>query len=80
MQVLLFGPFATVAHGSSVDVELPNLSSTAGEVKAHLAEQYPALRDLLKGAFIAVNHQSVPLDHPVLATDELAVIGQVSGG
>lgn len=79
MNVLLFGPYAETAGDSSVTVDISS-SSTAGDVKARLGEQYPKLRGMLNAALIAVNHQAVRPSHVVCKTDELAVIGLVSGG
>lgn len=78
--VLLFGPYAEAVNDSSVTVDLPSPSCTAGEVKAQLAEQFPELRGMLEPAVLAVNQQAVRPNHAVSEADELAVIGLVSGG
>lgn len=78
--VLLFGPYADAVEGSSVTVNIPSPSCTAGEVKAQLAEQYPKLSGMLGPAILAVNQQAVRPNHAVRETDELAVIGLVGGG
>jgi len=80
LTVLLFGPYAEAVKESSVTVDIASSTCTAGEVKASLAQQYPKLRGLLSAAILSVNHQAVRPDHLVQESDELAVIGMVSGG
>jgi len=80
VSVLLFGPYADAVNDSSVMVDIPLPSCTAGEVKTQLAEQYPKLSGMLGPAMLAVNQQAVRPNHPVRETDELAVIGLVGGG
>jgi len=80
MTVLLFGPYADAVKESSVTVDIASSTCSAGEVKASLGQQYPGLSGMLSAALIAVNHQAVPPGHPVQESDELAVIGMVSGG
>lgn len=80
LTVLLFGPYADTVNDSSVTLEIASSMCSAGEVKASLAQQYPELSGMLSAARIAVNQQAVQPDHPVHESDELAVIGLVSGG
>lgn len=81
LDVLLFGPHADAAKQSSIRVTLPaDCTPTADSVLARLAEQHPGLRGLLGSAVLAVNCSHVPGDTPVGESDELAVIGMVSGG
>lgn len=80
LTVLLFGPYAEAVNDSSVPLEIASPDCTAEEVKQRLGEQYPKLRGLLGPAMLAVNQQAVRPDHPVRETDELAIIGMVSGG
>lgn len=80
MTVLLFGPYADVVNDSSVTVDIASPTCSAGEVKALLADQYPMLRGMLSAAILAVNHQAVRPDQVVHESDEIAVIGMVSGG
>lgn len=80
LTVLLFGPYADVVGDSSVELEIPSPVCTSCDVKTMLGEKYPVLQTLLKGAVIAVNQQIAGPDDTVRSTDELAVIGMVSGG
>lgn len=80
LTVLLFGPYAETVNDSSVTLEIASSTCSAGEVKVSLAQQYPKLSGMLSAARIAVNQQAVQPDHPVQESDELAVIGLVSGG
>lgn len=80
LKVLLFGPYADAVNDSSVIVDLASSSCTAAEVKARLAEQYPVLGSMLGPALLAVNHQAARPSQVVCASDELAIIGMVSGG
>jgi len=77
----LFGPYADVAGSRSVEIELggqPSLSASA--VIEQLAIQIPALQPLLVSSRLAVNCECVPGDTQVRESDELAIIGLVSGG
>jgi sulfur carrier protein ThiS len=81
MPILLFGPHANAAQSHSIDVVLPDgRQPSAEQVKTLLAEQYPALSGMLSAALIAVNHQAVRPEHVICETDELALVGLVSGG
>lgn len=77
-RVLLFGPAATAAGTGQITLESP-APLTARATLERLAE-VPALRPLLTGARLAVNHAFVAPDHPVRESDELALIALVSGG
>lgn len=80
-RVLIFGPYAAAMGGPSVEVCCPQAATaTAGEVLRHLAEQHPRLGPMLTQAMLAVNQEYVTKDHPVQISDELALIGMVSGG
>jgi len=45
-----------------------------------LTERYPALKPLGDSRVLAVNHEHVPLDHPLQDGDEVAFFPPVSGG
>lgn len=60
-------------------VELPRPPTVAGLRRA-LADNWPALGDLLPRCAIAVNHEYAADDVPLTPDDEIAVIPPVSGG
>lgn len=80
INVLLFGPQATLAGARSVDVDLDSASPTAGEVLAALADAAPTLVGSLASSRLAINHEFASSDHTVGPDDEVALIGMVSGG
>ncbi len=77
--VLLFGPFATVVGSSECTVELDN-DHTCQAILRRLSDDLPALRPLLSGARIAINAKFADPHRDVLESDEVALIGMVSGG
>lgn len=77
--VLLFGPEAAAAGTDRVAVEAP-AAVTCGDLRGLLAERIPALRPYLAGARFAVNHEFADPARPVSESDEVALIGLVSGG
>ena len=77
--VLLFGPEAALAGRPFVSVEVGS-HATCRDVLSGLAEQWPALRAAVQTARLAVNHSFSGPDQPVQRSDELALIGPVSGG
>lgn len=77
--VLLFGPEAALVGRGSVEIEL-GTRGTCRDVLAGLAEQWPALRASARTARLAINHEFAEPDQPVQLSDELALIGMVSGG
>ena len=91
IRVLLFGPYAAAAGAASIGVRAEEGCTCAG-LLALLADQHPPLRPLLSpapdarartvppGARLAVNHEFARDDRPIRASDEVALIGMVSGG
>ena len=79
VRVLLFAGLRERLRSDGATVHLPP-SATVRDLLAALADQHPALRELLPPCRVAVNQEFVGLDHPVAETDELAVIPPVSGG
>jgi molybdopterin converting factor subunit 1 len=63
----------------SVEIELP-AAATAGHLKSALAEQHPALADVLRHARLAVNNDYAPDTAPITPSSEIALIPPVSGG
>ncbi len=79
LRVLLFAGLRERLRSDSAAVELP-ADATVRDLLAALADQHPALRELLPPCRVAVNQEFVGPEHPVRAGDELAVIPPVSGG
>ena len=79
VRVLLFAGLRERLHSDSAAIELPD-GATVRDLLTALAEQHPTLRELLPPCRVAVNQEFVHADHPVRASDELAVIPPVSGG
>lgn len=80
VDVLLFGPLADAAGADRVRVDLPNDQATANGVLAALHEAHPALRSGLGGCRLAVNHAFAQGPTPIRESDEVALIGLISGG
>lgn len=80
INVLLFGPQATLAGARSVDVSVDNVAPTASDVLAALREAAPALTSSLKSSRLAINHEFAAGDQTIHQDDEVALIGMVSGG
>ncbi|HEX7010362.1 MAG TPA: MoaD/ThiS family protein [Phycisphaeraceae bacterium] len=78
--VLLFGPQAQRAGRRQVVVELPGTSTTCAELRKALAEAVPELATSLPNSRLAVNHAYADDNERITASDEVALIGMVSGG
>lgn len=77
--IRLFGPQAQLAATHELALELPS-APTCGDLRRRLAEAVPALAPSLASSRLAVNHAFADDDTPVAASDEVALIGMVSGG
>ena len=77
MRVLLFGAEAAAVGERTVEVAADEL--TADELKAHLAAAYPDLTGV-GSCRVAVNQRFVDGDHKITPSDEIAIVGPVSGG
>ena len=79
--VKLFGPEAKAAGLRAVAVDLGDASeNTCLSLRERLVEQIPELSGLMPNCRFAVNHEFVDLTCPLLPSDEIALIGMVSGG
>lgn len=78
VRVKLFGPEAKAAGTREANLELAD--PTCAALIERLAEDYPALRPLLGTCRFAVNHDFVDMSYTFKPTDEVALIGMVSGG
>ena len=71
------------ATRSQIEIEMPSDSCTCTILREAIAKQFhaqPMILDHLNSARFAVNHEFVSDDHSILSTDEIALIGAVSGG
>lgn len=81
LNVQLFGPLADAAGRQVVQLEVPaGRGLDAGGVLRGLAEACPELRPMLGASRLAVNCAFAAPEDPVRESDELALIGMVSGG
>lgn len=78
-QVLLFAAAAELAACDALAVEVP-APVTAEAVLDAIAEQVPALSQLLPACRLAVDQVFVTSDFPIRSDAELALIPPVSGG
>lgn len=76
--ILAFGFVKEIFSGNSIEIELPEGSTTAS-LKALLNSQYPALQQLVT-YMIAVNSEYSPDNRIINEGDEIAIIPPVSGG
>lgn len=79
VRVLLFGPEAAALGEDAVAIEVPE-GATCDLLKAALAQKHPGIRALLASARFAVNSEFAAPDRAIKASDEVALIGLVSGG
>ena len=77
--VKLFAVARQRVGSNFIDVELPS-ASTAGELRAALAEQFPPLKDIVLHSRIAVANEYAADATPISSTAEIALIPPVSGG
>ena len=79
IRVRLFALLRDRAGKSDINLNL-EAGANASTAILQIAEQSPALKDLLPKAAIAVNREYVKPDHVLNDGDELALIPPVSGG
>jgi len=80
LTVRLFGPEAQAAGATELRVELDAAPVTGAALKQRLIEFNDALAPHVARCRLAVNHEFVADDALIEAGDEVALIGQVSGG
>ena len=78
--VHLFGPLSRMAGGSEVTVHVDGSACRSAEILTGLATAVPAIAPALAHCRLAVNHSFATEQQPIAATDEVALIGLVSGG
>lgn len=79
VEVLLFGPERAAAGADRVSVRLEG-ARTCRDLRAGLREAVPGLRASLGSARFAVNSKFAHDDMVIGPSDEVALIGLVSGG
>ena len=79
LQVLLFGPAANAAGARSIEVNLP-APATVANLRTAIGAAHPALEKFLPPSRLAVNHEFAAEDRVLQESDEIALIGMVSGG
>lgn len=80
IKVLLFGPQAALVGADSLAVNVDTVSANVRSVMAALGDAAPELLPSLATSRLAINHAyASPEDH-VSESDEVALIGMVSGG
>ena len=67
VRVLLFAGLRERLRSDSATLELP-AGATVRDLLAALADQHPALRELLPPCRVAVDHEFVAADHPIPAS------------
>lgn len=81
VSVRLFGSQARMVNRDRVEIELPETEPTCARLREALAEAAPQLDGSLAGSRFAVNYEYVVDERTqIQASDEVALIGMVSGG
>jgi len=78
--VKLFGVLAQRAQTREATVDLDAGNATCAALRVALTERYPALAEALPACRFAVNHEIAAESMHLKPTDEVALIGLVSGG
>jgi molybdopterin converting factor small subunit len=80
IQVKLFGPESQAIGASAVTLELPSDTARPAEVLHAIEKKFPELAAQLRACRVAVNHEFAAEDSVIGESDEVALVGQVSGG
>ncbi|PWC82525.1 molybdopterin converting factor subunit 1 [Azospirillum sp. TSO5] len=83
MKILYFAWLRSKIGVPTETVELPAEVTTAGGLVEWLKTRSPRHAEALansKVVKVAVNQEHVPYDHPISATDEIALFPPVTGG
>ena len=80
VRVRLSGLEARIAGQEDLEVPVSAAGTSVRDLKAALVALQPRLAERLPGCRLAVNHEFVTDTAKVHPTDEVAVIGPVSGG
>ena len=80
VEILLFGPQASLAQTDRVWVHLDPDTATVDHAMDALRKAMPVLAPTLNASRLAVNHAYAEQKQLLQASDEVALIGMVSGG
>jgi len=81
IRVLLFGPYADAVGADALTVAFPERNEvTTPEILAALRREAPSIAAALPSARLAVNERFADFEQRVSESDEVALIGLVSGG
>ncbi|MDF2938533.1 MAG: molybdopterin converting factor, large subunit [Paenibacillaceae bacterium] len=80
LTIQIFAGLADKMGGSTVTVTTDGDRLTAGELKQHLAREFPHAAASISVSFLARNHAYAQPDEEIQEKDELALIPPVSGG
>jgi molybdopterin converting factor small subunit len=78
--IKVFGPQAQAVRCRDLSLELDQPTATCADLRRALAEAQPVLRSTLPASRFAVNNVFAHDGQAIAATDEIALIGLVSGG
>ncbi len=78
--IRVFGPQARLIGGPDIRVTLDSAGISCATLKRVIAAQYPVLTETLAASRIAVNFSFVADEAMIGGSDEIALIGAVSGG
>jgi molybdopterin converting factor small subunit len=79
-RVKLFGPLSQAVGQAELSFPLPGTSPTCSALRAVIVSSEPRLTGLLEGCRFAVNGRFAAEEQLLAETDEIALIGFVSGG
>ncbi|EMI58486.1 MoaD/ThiS family protein [Rhodopirellula sallentina] len=80
LRVLVFGPQAKTAGVDCLRLGTINFPIRADEVLSMIAEQYPEIAPTLGVSRVAINHEFAESGSVIKPSDEVALIGLISGG
>ena len=78
--VLVFGPMARVAGKKQLPIRVQGDTITCGTLRDRIQRQYPHLAAMLRSCRFAVDGAFVEDARELDGTEEIALIGLVSGG
>ncbi len=78
--IKLFGPEAATANSRQISISLSSPNPTVTDLLLAIQSEHANLKIDPTHHRIAVNHEFADPNQPVRPTDEIALIGAVSGG
>jgi molybdopterin converting factor small subunit len=80
VSVLVFGPMARAANAKQLTLRAQGPAMTCGTLREQIQRQFPPLAPMLKSCRFAVDGAFVEDTLELKGTEEIALIGLVSGG